>query len=176
MHHCSFMYNNVVLLLCCTCGWSADCQFAVNMITVELCAEPKNASANTVILDDSAFFHSHTGSDKLHHAPQTSWYFYKWQTPVREVVETCLNKSFRSGKSNTRICVIMKLSFFCTTAEMIRYPEWCIWFTLLNYTCPDQPKIICTYCISLNLTHNLIWIYVKTKIILNVSNGNALIF
>lgn len=57
----------------------------------QLCAELKNASANTVILVDSAFFHSHTGSDKLHHAPQTGWYVYKWQTPVSKVVDMCLH-------------------------------------------------------------------------------------
>lgn len=57
-------------------------QFVAVNNSVELWAELKNASANTVILDDSAFFHSHTGSDKLHHAPQTGWYVYKWQTLV----------------------------------------------------------------------------------------------
>ena len=41
-------------------------------------ADLKNVSANTVILDNSASFHSHTGSDKLHHAPKTSWFASKW--------------------------------------------------------------------------------------------------
>lgn len=63
---------------------------AVNT-TAKHCAELENASANSVILDDSALFHSHTSSDKLHHAPQTDWYVYKWQTAVSEAVATCLH-------------------------------------------------------------------------------------
>lgn len=49
-----------------------------------MCAKLKNASANAVIQDDSAFFHSHTGSDKLHHAPQTAWYVHKWKTKKKK--------------------------------------------------------------------------------------------
>lgn len=78
------------------CMWIDYWMFAA--VKVELRAEFKNASTNTVILDDSAFFHWDTGSDKLHHAPQTSWYVYKWRTPVCEVEDLpsdSTEKSFR---------------------------------------------------------------------------------
>lgn len=52
---------------------SADC----------LCNEDKNANANSLILDDSAFFHSVSGFGKLHHASQSGWYVHEWQSPAR---------------------------------------------------------------------------------------------
>lgn len=123
MHHFSIMYNNVVFLWACmrSCiwGWTTECQFVAVNIAVELCAEPKNASANTVILDDSAVFHSRTGSNKLHHAPQTTWYVYKRQTPVSEVVETCLHIPLKRVS-----CVIVKL---LTRLKSWHFPKCHVW-------------------------------------------------
>lgn len=45
-----------------------------------LCNDDKNAYANSLILDDSAFFHSVSGFGKLHHASQSGWYVHEWQT------------------------------------------------------------------------------------------------
>lgn len=45
-----------------------------------LCNEDKNAYANSLILDDSAFFHYVSGFSKLHHASQSGWYVNERQT------------------------------------------------------------------------------------------------
>lgn len=56
-------YFEVCVRLRCICGCALSL-CSSKQLPVQPCTKSKNASANTVILDDSAFFHSRTGLHK----------------------------------------------------------------------------------------------------------------